>query len=350
MLQKLYSDTGLLVKNIEFKPGLNIIYGKYSGAKEAKGINGIGKSSLVRLINFMFLGDIAEKEFNKPKYDFLRDENHNLFLEFSFNNKPFVVKRDFVNNKTIYFGSKKEKLEEYDKTELLQIMSGILFPEKDHETYYEGNRFRSLMQFFIKDDVQNKSRKDPTNFFSFTPNAADKAIYNFYLMGLKTNSLINFKEISQEYKRYKEALKTSEEKLQADTGFSIEEYRSEKLKLEQRVIALQRQIKTLNFTDSHKDIEGQLIDLVSNINKKSKEYHSTSQRLKNIRESFDQSVEIDTKQVQKIYNEVLSNFGNTIKKSLDEITQFKKEIIANRNKFLISREKKIKRFYRFNFQ
>jgi uncharacterized protein YydD (DUF2326 family) len=342
MLQRLYSDTGLLVKNIEFKPGLNIIYGKYSGAKEAKGINGIGKSSLVRLINFMFLGDIAEKEFNKPKYDFLREENHNLFLEFSFNKKPFVVKRDFINNKTIYFGSKKEKLEEYDKTELLQIMSGILFPEKDHETYYEGNRFRSLMQFFIKDDVQNKSRKDPTNFFSFTPNAADKAIFNFYLMGLKTNSLINFKEISQEYKRYKEALKTSEEKLQADTGFSIEEYRSEKLKLEQRVNELQKQIKSLNFTDSHKDIEGQLIDLVSNINKKSKEYHSTSQRLKNIRESFDQSVDIDTQQVQKIYNEVLSNFGNTIKKSLDEITEFKKEIITNRNKFLISREKKLK--------
>lgn len=342
MLKRLYSSTNLLVQDIEFKPGLNIIYGKYSGAKEAKGINGIGKSSLVRLINYMFLGDLSENEFKKTKYDFLRDEDHDLFLEFEFNNDVFVVKRNFSDTKTIYFGKNDRELGEYEKQELLQILSSILFPEKDHETYYEGNRFRSLMQFFIKDDVQNKSRKDPTNFFSFTPSAVDKAIYNFYLMGFKTNQLINFKDISKEYKRYKEALKTSEEKLQADTGFSIEEYRSEKLKLEQKVNVLERRIKTFDFKDSHKDLEEKLNEIISKINEKSKEYHSTSQRLKNVRESYEQSTELDTSQIQKIYNEVLQNFGSALKKSLDEISEFKSEIIKNRTKFLISREKKLK--------
>ena len=341
MLKRLYSDTKLLVQDIEFKPGLNIIYGKYSGSKEAKGINGIGKSSLVRLINYMYLGDISEKEFNKSKYDFLRKENHNLFLEFEANGNNYTIKRNFNENKIIHFGKNSQSLAEFEKQELLQVLSNILFPEKDHETYYEGNRFRSLMQFFIKDDVQNKSRKDPTNFFSFTPNAVDKAIYNFYLMGFKTNRLINFKDISQEYKRYKEALKTSEDKLQADTGFSIEEYRSEKLKLEQKVKILEARIKTLDFKGSHKDLEEKLLEIISKINQKSKEYHSTSQRLKNVRESYEKSAEIDTLQVQKIYNEVLQNFGTAIKKSLDEIAGFKSEIIENRTKFLISREKKL---------
>ena len=341
MLKRLYSDTNVLVQDIEFKPGLNIIYGKYSDSKEAKGINGIGKSSLVRLINYMFLGDNSEKEFNKSKYDFLRKENHNLFIEFEANGNNYIIKRNFNENKIIYFGKNSQTLAEFEKQELLQVLSTILFPEKDHETYYEGNRFRSLMQFFIKDDVQNKSRKDPTNFFSFTPNAVDKAIYNFYLMGFKTNSLINFKEISQEYKRYKEALKTSEDKLQADTGFSVEEYRSEKLKLEQKVKILEARIKTLDFKGSHKDLEEKLLKIISKINEKSKEYHSTSQRLKNIRESYEKSTELDTQQVQKIYNEVLQNFGTAIKKSLDEISGFKSEIIENRTKFLISREKKL---------
>lgn len=342
MLKRLYSNTELLVQDVEFKPGLNIIYGKYSGAKEAKGINGIGKSSLVRLINFMFLGDISEREFGKPKYDFLRVENHDIVLEFEFNNIGYIVKRSFTDTATIHFGKKSRELEEYDKQELLQVFSSILFPEKDHETYYEGNKFRSLMQFFIKDDVQNKSRKDPTNFFNFTPSAVDKAIYNFYLMGFKTNQLINFKDVSQEYKRYREALKTSEEKLQADTGYSIEEYRSEKLKLEQKVNVLEQRIKTFDFSDSHKDIEEKLNSIISKINEKSEEYHFTSQRLKNVRESYEQSTEIDTSQVKKIYNEVLQNFGTALKKSLDEISEFKAEIIKNRTKFLISREKKLK--------
>jgi len=342
MLKRLYSNTNLLVQSIEFKPGLNIIYGKYSGEKESKGINGIGKSSLVRLINYMFLGDVAEKEFNKNKYDFLRDENHDLFLEFEFDKDEYLVHREFADKKTIYFSKNDGDLEEYDKQELLQIFSNILFPEKDHETYYEGNRFRTLMQFFIKDDVQNKSRKDPTNFFSFTPSAVDKAIFNFYLMGFKTNQLINFKEVSQEHKRYKGALKTSEEKLQADTGFSIEEYRSEKLKLEQKVNILENRIQSYNFKDSHKELEEKLNEIITKINDKSEEYHTQSRRLKNIRESYEQSTALDTSKVQKIYNEVLQNFGTALKKSLDEILEFKSEIINNRTKFLISREKKLK--------
>ncbi|MEE1962786.1 DUF2326 domain-containing protein [Allomuricauda taeanensis] len=342
MLKRLYSNTKLLVQDIEFKPGLNIIYGKYSGEKEAKGINGIGKSSLVRLINFMFLGDTSEREFNKPKYDFLRSENHEIVLDFEINNIIYSVKRTFTDTNTIHFGKEYNELEEYTKQEMLQIFSNILFPEKDNETFYEGNRFRSLMQFFIKDDVQNKSRKDPTNFFSFTPNAVDKAIYNFYLMGFKTLQLINFKEVGQEYKKYRDALKTSEVKLQADTGYSIEEYRSEKLILEQKVNILEQRIKTFDFMDSHKEIEEQLNNIISKINEKSKEYHSASQRLKNVRDSYDKTAELDTSQVKKIYNEVLQNFGTALKKSLDEISEFKSEIIKNRTKFLISREKKLK--------
>ncbi|MFI5136891.1 MAG: DUF2326 domain-containing protein, partial [Sphingobacteriales bacterium] len=66
-----------MVKDISFEPGINIVLGKYSGDKEAKGINGIGKSSLVRLINFCFLSASAEKIFIQPKYDFLKKGEHN---------------------------------------------------------------------------------------------------------------------------------------------------------------------------------------------------------------------------------------------------------------------------------
>ncbi|SDL47152.1 DUF2326 domain-containing protein [Pedobacter antarcticus] len=342
MLIRLYSDTGLLVQNINFEPGINIIYGKYSGESQAKGgINGIGKSSLVRLINYMLLSDTAEKEFNKSKYAFLRTEFHQLTLEFQIGETKYFISRYFTSNDKIHFGKTPTNLIEYEKTELLIVLSGLFFPVENNQVYVEGNKFRTLMQFFIKDDLQNKSRPDPTNFFSFTPNVADKAIYNFYLLGLPTKHLINFAEISKEYTRYRDALKTNEEKLKADTGYSVEEYRSERLKLESNVRILKERLNSYDFKDSHKEIEKKLTGIIQQINNRSQEYHTLSQKLKNIREAYQLNQEIDTLQVEKIYNEVLSNFGNAIKKSLDEIKVFKSEILENRNKFLVSKEKEL---------
>jgi len=341
MLIRLYSDTNLLVQNVDFESGINIIYGRYSGNKEAKGINGIGKSSLVRLINYMLLSDTAEKEFNKAKYDFLRNENHSLTLEFEVSGKKHFINRCFATNSIVYFGYSPNSLDEYEKTELLDVLSGLLFPVTNNEVYVEGNKFRTLMQFFIKDDLQNKSRKDPTNFFSFNPNVVDKAIYNFFLLGLTTKHLIDFNEVSKEYTQYKGALKTNEEKLKADTGKSVEEYRSEKLKLEANVRVLKDRLKKYEFSDSHKDIEKKLSDVILKINDKSQEYHAVSQKLKNVRDAYQINQDVDTQQIQKIYNEVLANFGSAIKKSLDEIKLFKSEILENRNKFLVIKENEL---------
>lgn len=343
MLVRLYSESNLLVQNINFGPGINIIYGKYSGEIEAndRDINGIGKSSLVRLINYMLLSDTAEREFNKPKYDFLRKEDHTLTVEFEVDATKYFLKRKFSNNDSIFFGYSPNSLTEYSKSELIEILSNLLFPIQDNETYVEGNRFRTLMQFFIKDDIQNKSRKDPTNFFSFAPSAVDKYIYNFYLLGLPTKHLINFGEVSKEYKKYREALKTNEEKLKADTGSSVEEYRSERLKLEENVNVLRARLKAYDFKDSHREIQRKLSGVILAINAKSREYHELSQKLNNVRDSYQLNHDLDTQQVEKLYNEVIFSFGSAIRKSLDEIKTFKSEILENRNRFLISREKEL---------
>ena len=61
MLNRIFSNTNLILNDVTFQPGINIILGKYSGNKEALGINGIGKSSLVRLIDYALLSDFSQK-------------------------------------------------------------------------------------------------------------------------------------------------------------------------------------------------------------------------------------------------------------------------------------------------
>ena len=60
ILEKLYSKTGL-IDPVVFRPGINLILGRYSNYTNRE-INGIGKSMLVRLIDYCFLSLGAKKK------------------------------------------------------------------------------------------------------------------------------------------------------------------------------------------------------------------------------------------------------------------------------------------------
>jgi len=104
---------------------------------------------------------------------------------------------------------------------------------------------------------------------------------------------------------------------------------------------LEKSLQDYKFLENYKNIEGQLIEVTTNINEKLKTYYSLSNKHKKIRDSFHLSQDVDTKQIQKLYNEVLQTFGDIVTRTLEEIANFKKEIIENRNKFLISKEKQL---------
>lgn len=340
MLLRIYSETNL-IDAISFHNGINIILGKYSEDKEARGINGIGKSSLVRLIDFTLLSGKAEKRFSKKKYDFLRDEEHSLTLELKINKKKYFLKRYFYNLKTVYFGSRPDKLEEYEKSEMPRILESIFFPTENNNVFFEGKRFGTLMEFFVKDDLQNQQRVEPLNFVSYKANARDKALYNFYLLNLPTKNLVNFNDVSKDYEEKSSTVKGLTNKIKADTGKDVKEFRTEILKIEKQISVIEKSLKDYNFLASHKDIEDKLTEVISQINEKSVLYHSTNRKLEKLKSSYSDVSSIDINKIQKLYNETLSTFGNFVKKNLDEVIEFKQQLLANRNKYLLDEEKKL---------
>ncbi len=343
MLVQLYSETDLLLKAFRFEPGINIILGKYSGDREKKGINGIGKSSLVRLIDYAMLSNSAEKIFSQPKYDFLRVENHNIILEFKINKQSYFIKRYFLKNEKVLLGTTPSELEEYTKAELRKILANKLFPFQDDKVFFEGNRFGTLINFFIKDDLEHQKRVEPLNFLSGSPKAREIAIYNFFLLGLPTNNIIKYDEIAKEYDGFSKTVKGLEDKIRIDYGKSIEEFKSERIKIEKSIFLLENSLKDYKFLDNYKNIEKQLIETTHQINERLKEYHSLSRKLKKIKETFQFNQEVDIKQIRKLYNEAHSTFGDLVSKTLEEITLFKKEILENRNKFLITKEAQLQK-------
>jgi uncharacterized protein YydD (DUF2326 family) len=338
MLIQLYSDTNLLVQPFKFEPGLNIILGKYSDDKENKGINGIGKSSLVRLIDFALLSNSAEKRFLHTKYDFLRKENHTITLEFKSQDNTYFVKRTFRKGDDILFGENLNRLEGYTKAELRKILTNKLFPFSNDDIFFQGERYGTLMDFFIKDDLENQQRVDPLNFSSGTRSQTSKAIFNFFLLGLPTKDILRYEELLNEHNEFSKTAKGLKNKIKTDQGKSIEEFKSDRIKIEQNIELLERSLKDYKFLENYKNLEKDLIEITAKINDHLKNYHSLNRKLKKIKETFQYNQSVDIKEIRKLYNEVLSTFGNMVSKTLDEITTFKKEILENRNKFLIAKE------------
>lgn len=340
MLIKIYSDTNL-IDVVSFHNGINIILGKYSEDKEARGINGIGKSSLIRLIDFTLLSGKAEKRFNQKKYDFLRDEEHTLTLEFEASREKYFIKRHFADLKKIYFGKRPDALDEYEKSEMPKVFEGIFFPTENNEVFFEGKRYGTLMEFFVKDDLQSQQRVDPLNFVSYNANVREKALYNFYLLNLPTKTLLRYNEVSSEYEKYSNTVKSLSEKIKADTGKDVQEFRTERLKIEKDIATLEKSLKEYNFLANHKEIEQKLNQVIVEINEQSVLYHNASRKLEKLKSSYSDVSSIDLDKIQKLYNETLSTFGNFVKRSLDEVIDFKKQLLANRNKYLLEEEKKL---------
>ena len=99
-LNRLYSDTKLF-DEVSFRPGINIILGRYSGPEGS--VNGIGKSTLVRLIDFAFLASRSDA-LSSEKHSFLKE--HNVVLEFSLDQSHFQIKRSFGDLQVAHFRPK----------------------------------------------------------------------------------------------------------------------------------------------------------------------------------------------------------------------------------------------------
>lgn len=339
LLTALYSETGLFDK-ITFAPGINIIKGKYS--KDRGDVNGIGKSSVVRLIDYAFLSRNSMSMFNKSKFDFV--QGHSISLEFTIDNDVFKIKRFFSDkDKKVYFGKESERLTEYTEKELKHILGTKLFIKDDYSGRVEGGWFRNLMRFYIKDDVNHHQRLKPENFIN--PGGSYKnarlVYHNLFLLDLPNSNVLVFDELDDNLKTKKKLKKDKEERLQTETGKTVEQYNSEKIEIENRINTLEKSTTDYKFLKNYKEIETQLIELSTTISGKLSLLGRLKKEFRNYEKSYKLEFDADIEKVNRIYSELGYQMGQLVKKSLDNVIQFRKQISENRKKFLQNRQREL---------
>jgi uncharacterized protein YydD (DUF2326 family) len=340
MLEELYSETDLL-KDVIFRPGINIILGKYAHSKQESGINGIGKSSLIRLIDYLLLSDGADKIFSNEKYAFLWEEGHTATLKLKILGETHYIHRSFGKKKNLVgFGKSANQLVDYDLRELRSILLGKLFPITNELVQYEGERFRTLFNFFIKDDLDQRQRKDPLDFTYFRT-IAERLAYNFFLLDIPNRAIFACGAQIKLYSEKNSLVKSLQEKIQISTGKKTEEFKSERVAIEQRVTLLEKSLRDYKFLEKYKDIEANLSGLNDSINERLKALHSMSRKLKRLRDLNEGPNTINVADIHAMFRELSDTFASLVEKKLEEIITFKQSLFENRKRQNLEREKQI---------
>lgn len=331
-LVSLSSPSGLF-ENIVFRDGLNIILGRYS--RSGKDINGIGKTTIINFIDYCLLADGVKSELFKEKYDFLRRER--IRLDFMLGGKKYSIERGFEDKKKVFFTTNGGDAKEFIDSDLRLILGSEM--GKGQTGVYEPIWFRTLMSFFVQND-HNFSQRDATNVLKFTIGKRQPELFTFIflILGIDNSLIWDFDNSSVELKSLRADQTRINKQIVEQTGKSIEDFRGECDSVSRKIDKLEEGLDNYQFDNNSADLEDRLQVLSEQISSLNKQYLYLVSKHRDIQESLQIDVDVDPDEVSGFYSEIHSEFSDFIRRSLNEVIEFRNEIATNRRKFLKERE------------
>ncbi|WP_182074549.1 MULTISPECIES: DUF2326 domain-containing protein [unclassified Serratia (in: enterobacteria)] len=321
-----------VVREVEFKDGLNLIVNKRTSGKESG--NSVGKSTLSRVLDYLFMSsghDIYhDAEFGKdiPEIVSLIDDNDLRFkLDFkTVENRNAVISRimstDEKNSK--YFIDEIE----VDKKEYLKFVSQSIFGLTTDKP-----SLRNVTHKFIRN---TNEKMQMTIYFLHGNTTAD--VYDLlYLFLFGFNGLPLIKEKSD----FNKEIKKQKAFLSAYRNPNRETVLSKMIKpLRKEILEAERNIKNFDFKDSHDESLKKLSEIQSIISDYSLQYASLKMRERNIEESIlalkNNITQIIEDDLIDIYKAAGVYFKGELKHSYEEMILFHNDVIRNKINFLES--------------
>lgn len=336
-LNKLYSEPENLFPPVEFKDGVNFIFGKKDKESDKKdSLNGIGKSLLIDLIDFCLLASLRN-DHNPRLYkarQFMKD--HRIVLEFEVDGHSYIIKRNpEEQNKDIEFGPI-GKTSYYTESDLKPILSNLIFLNNDYKGKYSSKWLRKILPFFIKKERPKKGGEftDPVKFLENTK-PSELNMYHLFLLGID-NTLAHKNFEIQENLKEKQPLMTGVEKYVQETyGLdNISTAHNEIDKIKRDIKTLEGGINSFKLTSEYGDAEGQANKLTAEIKELWYQNYSNRKNLESYKNSYKVDVDINLKQITNLYKEANELLAGQIKKTLDEAIEFRKSLSESRKTFL----------------
>ena len=333
-LERLYSEPAGLFEPVEFRNGMNIIYGKKEAGQPKNSLNSIGKSTLLDLIDFC-LGASPQKNHN-PRFDAAKKltDTFTIVLEFSIANSSCKIKRAVDTPNLIEFELNGESNSYTDK-DFKTILVNQIFKRSDYKGVFNTTWFRPLISFYLKIQKFKKDRfVDPIKYIREL-SEVEINVYQFYLLGFdNTIPDKNFKYYTHQ-KRLKPTIEEIEKFVREKYSLNdLKETQNEINKLKLEIRKLENTIDKFELGEQYQDAENQANKLTAQIKDFLYQNHIDKDKIKTYQKSYDVKDNISVRRITRIFKELDEDFGKKVNKTLKDALEFRKELSESRKEFL----------------
>lgn len=344
ILSKIYTEPFTIFEPVEFRNGINFIYGKKEVMNPKNSLNSIGKSTFLDLIDFCLLAS-----FNKT-------HNPRLFsatkligdlvvvLEFKIDEQQYIIKRGFEKPNSIEFGTI-DNIETYQLKELKILLGNLIFRQEEYDGKFFSSWYRGLISFFLK--VQKFKKEQFVDPIKYIKEVSEVEINLFHLFLLNINNELAYEVFKYrgDQKRLKPSIKEIKRFVNEKYGLSdIKETQSEINKLKLEIKNLQKAVETFKLGEQYEDAEVEANQLTAKIKEFLYENHKDKSKVESYKNSFSLPENISLRRITNIYKEVSEELAVQVKSSLKEAIEFRKNLSESRKDFIGQEIEKLEKF------
>lgn len=338
MITRVWSDLESF-REVVFSSGLNVVLAdRAEDSEETESTNGLGKTTLLRIIHFCLGGDFArDKVLTHPRL-----ANVGFGLDFEFNgqtisvfrttsaHKHVVVSRSFLDGfaieaENLDSGRAKVSIEDWRKALSLRLVEG----------YGEGEAaptFRELAIYLIR--LGKAAFVDPEAAFS-NQSGASKRITVSYLLGLNHAGQDALQKLLDERTQVKAAIKALSD-VRHTNEKSIGEMEAERVALEAQLAAKRKEVSAFNVREDYRDLQVRLASVDRELHELVNANFTDQRLLSHYKESAAELPEVDSERPVEILKNAGAVFKPEVLRTLDDVATFHSEVHRNRKNFLKS--------------
>lgn len=349
-LSKLSTSPRKLFEDIKFHPGLNIIFAHKSEDdvnphlfdNSEGSLHAVGKSTLLDLIAFALLVDF-DKSLPRLQNAYNEKILHGIsvILEFSINGIDYYIKRSFdTPNKEIYFGQINAG-KKYTLGNLQKELFRLIFHRQDYKGSINQHWYLKLLSYFIKIKKREELFSDPID-FSRNLTDLDLAPFHLFLLNIDNSLPYQYKELNEHFNKLNNSFNEIQKlALEKNNTKDLLEIENRKVGLNNSVLKLKNRVSTFSLKEEYAELE-EKADIITTELKNLWFRNAVDQKKLKELETYDTNTPTEIYEnlstISAVYNEMLPFLGDNVKRTLEEVVDFRKSLYESRKEF-VSKEK-----------
>ncbi len=332
-ISKIYSNKNF--KNIEFNDKFNAVVA-FSESGNKEDTHNLGKSALIRVIDFILLSGFDRKKDKLFKHSIF--DNQDFYGELKLNNGKYLVIKRSINSATkIFFKLNDSKLNGFKFD--INWDEDLRF-QKAKAKLNEYLGFTVLQNWYYRNSITYflRSQQDYLDVFKlnkFKGKHKDWKPFVFDLLGFNGDLILEKLEVEEEIDDLKKKIQTLRLEAQIDT--------SEKDRLEglldikkSELSDIKSQIDKFNFFKEDIRTNKQLVEEIDiKLQAFNTDRYRISYEIKKIESSLSEiNDNIDNKEIKKLFEDVNLYYPNQLKKEYEDLINFQKSLTTERKEYL----------------